>query len=122
MKQVEADGRILLDDGRQIASDFRAFTHGYCVTSHASQGRTVDHVYVAVDSSSVEAANLNQFYVSASRGRERVKVFTDDLEFQEGAVTRSAARLSATELLEQTGFKPRELMNQRPTLKARMAT
>jgi conjugative relaxase-like TrwC/TraI family protein len=121
VKQVEADGRILLDDGRRIASDFRAFTHGYCVTSHASQGRTVDHVYVAVDSSSMQAANLNQFYVSASRGRERVKVFTDDLEFLEGAVTRSAARLSATELLEQPGYRPRESVNQRPTVKARLA-
>jgi hypothetical protein len=46
--------------------------------------------------------------VSASRGRERVKVFTDDLEFLEGAVTRSAARLSATELMGRTRVAQRD--------------
>lgn len=121
VRQVKADGRVLLTDGRSIAPDFRAFTHGYCVTSHGSQGRTVDHVYVAVDSASAQAANLNQFYVSASRGREQVKVFTDDIEFLRQAVTRSAARLSATDLLERARVAQREEIKERPVLNPRLA-
>ena len=121
VKQVEADGRILLDDGRRIAPDFRAFTHGYCVTSHASQGRTVDHVYVAVDSQSIRSASLNQFYVSASRGREKVAVFTDDLMFLRQAVSRPAARLSATELVERVRLAERPTALEKPALKVRSA-
>ena len=37
-----------LADGRRIdTAKFREFTHGYAVTSHASQSKTVDHVIVA---------------------------------------------------------------------------
>ena len=71
VKKVKSNGRIVLKKGGSIPPDFRAFTYGYCVTSHASQGRTVDHVYVAVDSKTGLAANRNQFYVSASRARTR---------------------------------------------------
>ncbi|MEZ5415454.1 MAG: AAA family ATPase [Opitutaceae bacterium] len=38
-----ADGSILLVDGRQVPSWFREFSHGYATTSHAAQGKSVDH-------------------------------------------------------------------------------
>jgi ATP-dependent exoDNAse (exonuclease V) alpha subunit len=101
---VNPDGSIALVDGRTIPPCFRMFTAGYCVTSHASQGRTVDHVFVAVDSSTLQAAHLNQFYVSCSRGREQVRVYTDSVEFLEEAVHRRAERLSATELVERASL------------------
>ena len=81
----------------------------------------MDHVYVAVDSDSLQAANLNQFYVSASRGRERVKVFTDDLEFLAGAVERSAARLTATELTERLRVANHEEVQPKPAITARLS-
>ena len=121
-RKVQADGGILLTDGRRIRPNFRKFTHGYCVTSHAAQGRTVDHVYVAVDSHTQNAANLNQFYVSTSRGRELVKVFTDDLRFLRAVVTQSGARQSATELLDPAysalgeGITPYSAVTPKPTL------
>ena len=105
VKSVRRDGRIKLIDGRVIPSDFRQFTHGYCVTSPAAQGKTADHVYVAVDSRSGQAANLKQFYVSASRGREKVKIYTDDLERLRGALGRSGDRQSALEWLQKAGIK-----------------
>ncbi len=117
VQAVRPDGGIVLTDKRVIKPDFRAFTHGYCVTSHAAQGRTVDHVYVAVDSQTQQAANLNQFYVSTSRGREKVKIYTDDLEFLREAVTKPGARLSATELLESAHLALRETPDQRQTVK-----
>lgn len=121
VKSVGADGSLTLADGRKIAADFRAFTHGYCVTSHAAQGRTVDHVYVAVDSGSWRATHRNQFYVSASRGRERVRVYTDDVQFLRDAVTRSGVRLTASELLESKRAAERTSAGQHPTLRPRVA-
>jgi len=99
VKSARRDGQITLTDGRVIPPDFRQFTHGYCVTSPAAQGKTADHVYVAVDARSGQAANLKQFYVSASRGREKVKIYTDDLERLREALGRTGDRLSALELL-----------------------
>jgi ATP-dependent exoDNAse (exonuclease V) alpha subunit len=100
VEAVQKDGGIRLEDGRKIRPDFRAFTHGYCLTSHASQGRKADHVFVAVDSPTFNAANLNQFYVSASRGVERVQIYTDKIDFLRDAVTRPGRRMSASELAE----------------------
>lgn len=37
---MAANGGIELEDGRRIAPDFRAFTHGYCVTRGCSDVRT----------------------------------------------------------------------------------
>jgi len=119
VEKVRPDGTIQLDSGQRTPRNFRAFTHGYCVTSHAAQGRTVDHVYVAVDSQSILSASLNQFYVSASRGREKVAVFTDDLMFLRRAVTRPAARLSASELVERARLTERPVVSEKPALKVR---
>ncbi|MCP5523240.1 MAG: relaxase domain-containing protein [Verrucomicrobiales bacterium] len=121
VKKVRRNGRITLTDGRTIPADFRDFTHGYCVTSHASQGRTVDHVYVAVDSAGWRATHRNQFYVSASRGRERVRVYTDDIEFLHDAVGRSGARLSASELMDSKRAAESVKPTQRLTQRQRMA-
>lgn len=115
VQSLQPDGAVELTDGRRIRPDFRAFTHGYCVTSHAAQGRAVDHVYVAVDSHTLNAANLKQFYVSASRGREQVRVYTDDREFLAEAVQKPGIRLSATELVQSVRQAARQTTVQRPT-------
>ena len=88
---------ILLADGRTIPADYRTFTHGYAVTSHAAQGKTVDEVLVVASSRSLPAISQEQFYVSISRGRERCQIFTDDAELLRSHVTRSSARLAAIE-------------------------
>src|SRR5207247_6374213 len=38
------NGRVALVDGRTLPAGFNTFTHGYAVTSHSSQSRTVDEV------------------------------------------------------------------------------
>ena len=121
VKKVDSDGRLILAGKGSIGPDFRSFTHGYGVTSHSAQGRTVDHVYVAVDSHSILSANQNQFYVSASRGREQVQVYTDDLMFLRSAVSRSGARLSATELMERARLAPHQALDQQATPKLGLA-
>ena len=98
--KVDDRGRIQLTDGRKIDHGFRSFTYGYCVTSHAAQGKTVDHVYLSISSKSFQAANREQFYVSVSRGRYRVRVFTDDRKGLLASVQASSARLSAVEMVK----------------------
>jgi conjugative relaxase-like TrwC/TraI family protein len=100
--QVKAiqDRRITLGDGRILPAGFNTFTHGYAVTSHSSQGKTVDEVLLVASSKSFPAVNREQFYVSISRGRESVQVFTDDSELLARRVTDSHERKAAVELTE----------------------
>jgi hypothetical protein len=67
-------GVLQLADGRAIdTARFRAFTHGYAVTSHASQSKTVDHVIVVAERLDAKSA-----YVACSRGRHTCTVHTPD--------------------------------------------
>ena len=90
---------LVLADGRVIPQNYRTFTHGYAVTSHAAQGKTVDEVLVVASSRSLPAINQQQFYVSISRGRDACRVFTDDVEMLRSHVTHSSARLAAVEVV-----------------------
>jgi conjugative relaxase-like TrwC/TraI family protein len=98
VKAIQGDS-VLLADGRVIPAGYHTFTHGYAVTSHAAQGKTVDEVLVVASSRSLPAVHQEQFYVSISRGRERCQVFTDDAELLRSHVTHSSARLAAVEAL-----------------------
>lgn len=93
-----AEGRIQLDDGRTLPTNFRQFTHGYAVTAHRSQGKTVDAVIVAGDQMSQEL-----FYVAASRGRESLTVITSDKAQLQASIGVSGERQSATELARKAG-------------------
>ena len=94
------DGRIALADGRTLPVAFNTFTHGYAVTSHSSQGKPVDEVLLVASSKSFAAVNREQFYVSISRGRERMQIFTDDSELLARRVADSHERKAAVELAE----------------------
>jgi conjugative relaxase-like TrwC/TraI family protein len=101
------DGDIKLGNGYVLPKNYGGIMHGYVVTSHASQGRTVDAVLIAMGNESLSAASREQFYVSVSRGREAVRLYTDDKEAMMDAVQRSGARLSATELMQGEEAKPK---------------
>jgi conjugative relaxase-like TrwC/TraI family protein len=103
VRAIQGDS-ILLADGRVIPVDYRNFTHGYAVTSHAAQGKTVDEVLLVAASRSLPAIHQEQFYVSISRGRERCQIFTDDSDLLRSHVTRSSARLAAVEAMPQRDF------------------
>jgi hypothetical protein len=103
VRAIQGDS-VVLADGRVISADYRTFTHGYAITSHAAQGKTVDEVLVVASSRSLPAINQEQFYVSISRGRERCQVFTDDSELLRSHVTHSSARLAAVEAMPQRDF------------------
>jgi ATP-dependent exoDNAse (exonuclease V) alpha subunit len=103
VRAIQGDS-VLLADGRVIPADYRTFTHGYAVTSHAAQGKTVDEVLLVASARSLPAINQEQFYVSISRGRERCQIFTDDSELLRLHVTHSSARLAAVEAMPQRDF------------------
>ena len=93
-------GDIVVDHGRVIDRDFGHFTHGYVMTSHASQGATVDNVLVAISSQSVPATDQRTAYVAMTRGRDQALVFTDNRNELLRAIGREDQALSATELAE----------------------
>ena len=92
------NGCISLMDGRVLPSTYNTFTHGYAVTSHSSQSKTVDDVLLVASSRSFGAVSREQFYVSISRGRKRVHVFTDEAELLARRVADSHERKAAVEL------------------------
>lgn len=100
VKDFTPDGDLVLDNGWHVPRGYGHLAHGLVVTSHASQGKTVDRVFIGQSAQSFPASSREQFYVSASRGRERVMVFTDDKAELLDAISRSDERLSGTELVE----------------------
>ena len=102
-------GDIKLQNGWAVSKDFGHLAHGYCLTSHASQGSTVDRVFIAQSAASAPAASKEQFYVSASRGRESVKIYTDNRETLRHSIGASSVRLSATELMQAAKTKPKSI-------------
>lgn len=100
-------GDIRLTNGKTIGKDFGHLAHGYVVTSHAAQGKTMKRVFIGQSSQSFPASSREQFYVSASRGRKGVTIYTDDKESLLDAVCRSDDRMTATELVGAAGLRDR---------------
>lgn len=96
----DSGGNLVLANGWTVGREFGHLAHGYCVTSHASQGKTVDRVFIGQSSDSFPASSREQFYVSVSRARERALVYTDDKADLLAAVERSDDRVTATEFLQ----------------------
>jgi hypothetical protein len=103
-------GDIIVDHGWIIARDFGHLTHGYVVTSHASQGVTVDKVFVGVSSESFPATGQRTAYVAVTRGREQAQIFTDDTDELLRAVSRPDDPMSATQL-SQSGQEDKSLQD-----------
>jgi hypothetical protein len=95
---VEA-GKVTLDAGELRNRGALHLDQGIVVTSHASQGKTVAQVIVSVPVESFSQANEAQFYVSMSRARKAMHLFTDSKVALREAVTRKSARLSPWELI-----------------------
>ena len=92
---------VRFDNGKEVsvASDrLRHIDHGYASTSHSAQGATVDRVIVDVDTRlSPELVNRKQFYVSISRARKSLAIYTDDRAQLPRAASRSREKSMAIE-------------------------
>jgi hypothetical protein len=65
------DTELVLNDGRRMRRHGARIDQGVCITSHASQCRRVDQVVVLPD-----GADAKGWYVSLSRAREAMHVYT----------------------------------------------
>jgi conjugative relaxase-like TrwC/TraI family protein len=102
-------GDIRLANGWVVSRDLGHFRHGYVETSFGSQGKTVRRVIIGQSSQSFPASNMEQIYVSASRAREMLRLYTDDKEELREAIARSSAKLAAIDLIaaKQPHSRPR---------------
>lgn len=99
------EGDIRLEKGKVLPKSFGHMSLGYVDTSYASQGKTVDRVFISVGQESLPATNRQQWYVSASRGREMAKLYVEDKGEVRDRIAKTGQRLSAVEL---TGTKVRD--------------
>jgi hypothetical protein len=99
-------GDIVVDHGWVIGRGWGHLTSGYAVTSQASQGVTVDKVFVGLSSQSLPATNQRTAYVALTRGKEQAQIFTDDRYELLRAMKRLDNPMSATELAGRPPEKP----------------
>jgi conjugative relaxase-like TrwC/TraI family protein len=83
----------------RLAPEFGHIRFGYTTTSHASQGKTVDEVFISQGSFTDPAGSREQFYVSVSRARDMVHIYTDSKSALLEQITQSGHRQSALELV-----------------------
>ena len=101
VREVARDGSLVVEAGagarKTLAPAQRLLVRGYAVTSYGSQGKTVDTVILA-DASNRAATDARQWYVTISRGRKRVLVFTPDKEALRLQVQQAAGNELAMDL------------------------
>lgn len=76
-------GHILLRNDKShesytLTKEHGHIAHAHCITSHASQGKTVDEVFIYQPAATFPATDAKQFYVSVSRGKTKAHIYTDD--------------------------------------------
>lgn len=95
---------LRMDNGTVFAAPWGALRHidyGYTTTSHSSQGMTVDRVLVQIDTDrSAQLVNRQQWYVSMSRARSDVHVFTNSVERLPAVVARELVKTTAREAVQ----------------------
>ena len=100
VREVTRDGSLVVEAAgvrKTLGPAQRLLVRGYAVTSYGSQGKTVDTVMLA-DAGKRAATDAHQWYVSISRGRKRVLVFTDDKETLRAQVQQAGGRELALDL------------------------
>jgi conjugative relaxase-like TrwC/TraI family protein len=84
IKNINKNGnmRVELSDGREVDFNFNEYKHidhAYTMTTHKSQGQSVDYVHVLADAKN-GMNNYNAAYVLLTRAIKDVHLYTNDLE------------------------------------------
>lgn len=87
-----------LDNGKLVGADCGLFRSAWVETSFGSQGRTVQRVILGMAAASSPATNQEQMYVSSTRAREKLSLYTDDKETVRGAILKSSQKLLALDV------------------------
>ena len=120
---VAGDGKVEVrkDDGNVVTLDAdktHTLDHGWAVTVHRSQGRTVDRALVAGMASKMATAMLA--YVACTRERFALRIFTDNIKALQKSWARVAERETAKDATEK-GAKARETAPLEAARKAALA-
>jgi conjugative relaxase-like TrwC/TraI family protein len=115
----DQDITVRLDGGREVSFEpekFRHLDHGYAVTSHSSQGTTVDRVLINADTSESRVLlNDRMGYVAVSRAREDAIIYTNSIEELRGALDRRVDKEMALEAVQLSNERRIEVRdNQNP--------
>lgn len=102
----DAQGNLRLDNGWIVAADAGLFRSAFVETSFGAQGQTHQRVILGMGSLSTGAMNQEQLYVSATRGKQSVRIYTDDAAALREAVARSSQKLVALDLPPKEPPKP----------------
>ena len=102
--KVSATGKLTLQNEiskcvYELDKNFGFISHAHVITSYASQGKTVDEVFIYQPAGTFPATDAKQFYVSVSRGRDRARIYTDDKETLLEYASELGIRQSAIELV-----------------------
>ena len=107
---------VKLDGGREVSfkkDRFRHIDHGYAVTSHSSQGTTVDRVLINADTSESRVLlNDRMGYVAVSRAREDAIIYTNSIEELRGALDRRVDKEMAVEAMREANQHRHDLKNE----------
>ncbi len=108
--------RVALDSGREVGFEpdkYRHIDHGYAVTSHSSQGQTVDRVLVNADARESELLlNDRMGYVAISRAREDAIIYTDSTRTLREALDRRVDKEMALEATKHSEDYTRQPSNE----------
>lgn len=71
---------VEFEDGKtkkiSVDKQYKYIAHGYAITDYKSQGQTAKNVIYHADNT--VRVNFNQAYVGITRGKEQIRIFTDD--------------------------------------------
>ncbi len=102
LKVVSVDAstnQVTLSGNRVLPDNFTQVSHGHAVTSHKSQGASVEQSILVVGPSSLPASNLRQFYVSNTRFKDGHRLYAHNLSALKGAVASRSERMLAREFV-----------------------
>jgi conjugative relaxase-like TrwC/TraI family protein len=95
------NAEVKLDTHKQVRFNLNRMAHvehGYAVTSHSSQGLTVDRTLLQIDTGDPKARAIlgrELAYVAVSRARFNVDIFTDNAERLTGVLDRTQEKSKA---------------------------
>ena len=108
IKDIDKSGKakLILENGKEktinLVTQYKYVAHGYAITDYKSQGQTAKKVIYHADTKSV---NFNQAYVSITRGKEDIAIFTDDKDKFKDKITKEQEKTTIHEFERQEAKK-----------------
>lgn len=91
-------GDITLNNGWVVSREIGHFRPGFVETSFSAQGKTMKRAILAISSDSLAATNMEAMYVSSTRAKEKMSLYTDDKAAVRSSIVKSSQKLAAVDL------------------------